>query len=104
MALGSVFDQGVSGIRNGLQGADRAAQQIASGAYGEPVRRRSNASGVAPSASASPPVDAPAAGDFDGLADAVVRLEQHVRDVQAAARVVGAADTLLGALLGYQDG
>ena len=59
---------------------------------------------LTPSASASPPVDAPAAGDFDGLADAVVRLEQHVRDVQAAARVVGAADTLLGALLGYQDG
>ena len=104
MAIGSIFDQGIAGIRNGLQGADRAAQQIASGAYGEPVRQRSGASGTAPSASANPPVDAPGAGEFDGLADAAVRLEQHVRDVQAAAKVVGAADTLLGALLGYQDG
>ena len=41
MAIGSIFDQGIAGIRNGLQGADRAAQQIASGAYGEPVRQRS---------------------------------------------------------------
>ena len=104
MAVGSIFDQGITGVRSGLQGADRAAQQIASGAYGEPVRQRGSAGGTAPSASANPPVDAPTGGDFEGLADAVVRLEKHVRDVQASAKVVGTADTLLGALLGYQDG
>ena len=104
MAVGSIFDQGTAGIRNGLQGAERAAQQIASGAYGEPVHQRSGVGATAPSASANAPVDAPGNGDFEGLADAVVRLEKHVRDVQAAAKVVGTADTLLGALLGYQDG
>jgi hypothetical protein len=48
-------------------------------------------------------VDATDQGGFDGLAEAVVRLEQHARDVQAAAKVVDTADAVLGALLGYQD-
>lgn len=100
--LGSTFEQGVSGIRAGLQGMDKAAQQIASGAYGEPARRGDGV-GVTPSASANPPVDATDQGGFDGLAEAVVRLEQHARDVQAAAKVVDTADAVLGALLGYQD-
>ena len=78
MSLGSVFEQGVSGIRAGVQGMEKAAQQIASGAYGDPARR-SDSVGATPSASANPPVDAPDQGGFGD--DALARLadrDQHL--------------------------
>ena len=103
MSLGSSFEIGVAGIRSGLQGFERAAHSIAAQrleTVGESVARSDSAAATPPAASASRPVDRANADAIGGLAETVVRLEQHARDVQTAAKVVQAADTVLGALLG----
>lgn len=103
MSLGSSFEIGVAGIRTGVQGFEKAAHSIASQALeqaGEPVVQNDSGGATPPTASASRSVDHPRGDNIGGLAETVVRLEQHARDVQTAAKVVQAADTVLGALLG----
>ena len=100
MSLGSTFEIGVAGIRSGLQGYEKAAHSLAVQALVAGAEAPVGASATPPVASASRPVDRPGPDSIGGLADTVVRLEQHARDVQTAAKVVQTADTVLGALLG----
>lgn len=76
MAIGSVLQTGISGIQRGIRGAADAADKIAR-------------TGVEPT-------DDTATTD---IADAAVNLKQNELLVKASARVVKAADDMLGSIL-----
>ena len=103
MSLGSTIDIGIGGIRVATLAFDKTTQQLLQQEFdlpGESVTRSDAGGATPPTASASRPVDQPRGAELAGMAETIVRLEQHARDVQTAAKVVQAADTVLGALLG----
>ena len=74
MAISGVTGAGVQGVQNGLRQAEDAAQRIARNGATEPA-------------------------DAGGLAEAAIDLKQAETQVKASAKVVEAADDMLGSLL-----
>lgn len=77
MNINTVLQNGVQGVQQGIDGAQRAASDI--------VR--------------SGTVDGPAGSNSNDVVEAVVDLKLYERSVQASAQVVRTADEVLGTLL-----